>query len=122
MGFEAVFFTGYPLLLIGAALGLHRLGKVDTSPWRSRVLAGHRRQVPGPPPTDEADWPHSEAGRVHTLVALVTALSAVTLVIVGLARNHSPAESVVLGAVALLAVATSAVLARAFTAKYRTRS
>lgn len=123
MGFEAGFFAGYALLLVGVAAGLHRLGKVNTTPWRSRTLGGYRRQhpVPEPPPTGEADWPHSEAGRVYTLVALVTTLAAVTLLIVGLARNHRPVEIAVLGAAALTATATSTALARAFMGKNRAR-
>lgn len=122
MRFEAVFLACYALVLVGAAGGLHRLGKMNTSPWRSRVLAGHRRQVPGPPPTDGTDWPHSEAGRLNTLVALVTALSAVTLAIVGLARNHRPIEIAVLGVVAFAAAAATLGLARAFTGGSRARS
>ncbi|WP_396446531.1 hypothetical protein [Actinomadura sp.] len=112
---EAVFIACYALLLVGVAGGLHRLGKVDTSPWRSRALAAHRRQAPGPPPTGRADWPHSEAGRLNTLIALITALSAVTLVIVELARNHRPAEIPLLGTAGLAAATTTALLLRAFT-------
>ncbi|MFG2250139.1 hypothetical protein [Spirillospora sp. NPDC048823] len=111
---EAVFIACYALLLVGVAGGIHRLGKIDTSPWRSRALAAHRRQVPEPPPTDQDDWPHSEAGRLNTLIALITALSAITLVIVELARHHRPAEIAMLGAVGLTAATTTAVLAHAF--------
>ncbi|MEU5994910.1 hypothetical protein ABZ806_38540 [Spirillospora sp. NPDC047418] len=112
---EAVFVACYALVLVGVAGGLHRLGKIDTSPWRSRALAAHRRQAPEPPPTDRADWPHSEAGRLNTLIALITALSAVTLVIVELARHHRPAEIALLSTAGLVAATTITLLLRAFT-------
>jgi hypothetical protein len=61
-------------------------------------------------------WPHSEAGRFHRVIALMlVALAALVLVVV-LARNHSPAEVGVLGA--LLVV--SAVEARFLLADMRT--
>ncbi|TMR90091.1 hypothetical protein [Nonomuraea basaltis] len=69
---ETVFVACYALVLLGVAAGLHRLGRANTSPWASRVLSGYRRQVPDPPdPAAPTDWPHSENGRLHTLVALV---------------------------------------------------
>ncbi|GAA1827436.1 hypothetical protein [Actinomadura chokoriensis] len=117
---EAVFITCYALLLVGVAGGLHRLGKIDTSPWRSRALAAHRRQAPEPPPTGRADWPHSEAGRLNTLIGLITALSAVTLVIAELARHHRPAEIALLSTAGLAAATTTTLLLRAFTHKPHT--
>lgn len=131
MRFEAAFIACYATVLLGVAAGLHRLGKIDTSPWRSRVLAGHRRQVPGSPPgtaagdagpagDDEgaggagdvvsaagagepAGWPHSEAGRLHTLIGSVALAAALTLTVVGLVRHHRPVEALVLGATAVAA-------------------
>ncbi|MFC4054893.1 hypothetical protein ACFOY4_34835 [Actinomadura syzygii] len=108
MRFEAVFVAGYALLLVGVAAGLHRLGGQDTSPWRSRMLAGHRRRTADPPPdTGSADWPHSEAGRLHTGIALVTAVAAATLSAAEMVRHHRPVEIAVLGAIALTAIAAT---------------
>ncbi|WP_030177221.1 hypothetical protein [Spirillospora albida] len=105
MRFEPGFIACYTLVLIGGAAGLHRLGKVDTSPWRSRALAGYRRAVPDPPDPGPPAWPHTESGRLHTLMALVVAVAAVTLPLAELLRYHRPVEVAVLGTVALAAAA-----------------
>lgn len=105
MRFEVGFVACYALVLLGAAAGLHRLGKRNTSPWTSRALAGHRRQAPEPlPVTDPADWPHSDARRLHTLIALVIVTAVLTLAITEVVRHHRGAEVLVLCGVALLAV------------------
>lgn len=108
MRFEAGFVACYALVMLLGAVGLHRLGRKDSSAWTSRALAGHRRQAPGPPPeTNPADWPHSEAGRLHTLVALVIAAASLTLTLVELFRHHNAIE---LPALALTALAAAAAL------------
>jgi hypothetical protein len=40
--FETVFFLLYANGLLLLSLGLHRIGRIDPSPWAGRVLAGHR--------------------------------------------------------------------------------
>jgi hypothetical protein len=47
-------------------------------------------------------WPHSEAGRFHRGISLMLVVLGLFVLVVGLARNHDPAEAALL--VALLAV------------------
>ena len=47
-------------------------------------------------------WPHSEAGRFHRGLSLVLVVLALLVALVGVARNHAPADA---GALALAAVA-----------------
>ncbi|NKZ05685.1 hypothetical protein [Actinomadura latina] len=115
MSFEAVFVACYALVIVLSALGLHRLGRRDSSAWTSRALAGHRRQAPAPPETTPADWPHSEVGRLHTLVALIMAAASLTLALVELFRHHNAAELAVLGLTAVVAAAALLDLTAKFT-------
>jgi len=43
-------------------------------------------------------WPHSEAGRFHRGVSLMMVVLALFVLLVGLARNHEPAEAALLAA------------------------
>jgi hypothetical protein len=122
VSFEALFLLIYADVMVLAALGLHRLGRVNPSPWRSRVLAGHRRHHPearlapgGTTPLSRRrgaagrpdTWPHVEQPRLHTGIALVAATAGLALTIAGLCRHHQNLERA-LSAATL--VATCAVL------------
>jgi hypothetical protein len=127
VSFEAVFLLAYANLLLLAALGLHRLGRVNPSPWRSRALAGHRRRHPevasaelpaalgaaanGWPPT----WPHAEQPRLHSGIALVAATAALVLTIAGACRHHQPLELALLTLTGAAACAVLVRLVRALT-------
>lgn len=107
---EVVFVAGYAGVLVAAAVGLRRLGRVNSSPWSSRLFAAYRRQVPDAPlPEVAVDWPHTEARRLYSGMAMVAALAAVVLAGVELARHHRPVEAVVL---ALVVVAGLVVVGR----------
>jgi hypothetical protein len=120
---EAVFLLLYANVLVWVALGLHRLGRVSASPWRSRVLAGHRRRHAGaglaaPAPTAARGrvaatrpetWPHDAQPRLHTGIAMVAAAAGLVLTIAGLWRHHQNLERVLLAATA---TAICVVLAR----------
>lgn len=102
MSTEAVFGSGYVLVLLGVVVALEIYGRQPTSAWSSRVFAGYRKAVPdAPQPADQSDWPHSEVGRFHGIIALSIAVIAVVLVAAMLVRNHQPAEIAALVAVAL---------------------
>lgn len=104
MRFETVFIAGYALLLLLAAAGLRRIGRVSTDPWSSRVLAAYRAQAREPlEPATGADWPHSEVPRLHTAIAAVPCAAAALLCLAELVRHHEPAAVVLLGPVAVLA-------------------
>jgi hypothetical protein len=121
VSFEALFLLLYANALLLVALGLHRLGRVNPSPWRSRVLAGYRRHHPEaglaePMPTAARgrvaaarpdSWPHAEQPRLHTGIALVAATAGLVLTIAGLWRHHEGLELALLVATA---TATCAVL------------
>ena len=126
MSFEAGFLVVYANLLLLAALGLHRIGRVNPSPWNSRVLAGHRRRHPEVDVTELAarerggqagqdavgwprTWPHAEQPRLHTGIALVAAMASLVLVIAGLWRHHQELE---LALLATTGAAACAVLGR----------
>ncbi|MGE5763839.1 MAG: hypothetical protein ACM3ZF_08180 [Mycobacterium leprae] len=102
---EVVFVALYALVLLAAAAGIARLGRVNSSPWASRVLVGHRRQLRDPAAAESwsADWPHSEVPRFHAGMALVPIVAAALLSVAELARHHRPAE--VAGLLAVLALA-----------------
>ncbi|MEO6204211.1 MAG: hypothetical protein ABIO67_02340 [Mycobacteriales bacterium] len=100
MSFEAGFVAAYCALLLLGAVGLVRLGRVNTSPWASRALAGHRREQPEPRERKPSTWPHSEMPTLHSTVAAVAAAAATLLATAELARQHQPLEAAVLGAVA----------------------
>jgi hypothetical protein len=102
MSGETAFAAGYVLVLLAVVVALEIYGRQSTSAWASRVFAGYRRAVPdAPEPADPADWPHSEVGRFHGVIAL--SIAAIALVLVGavIVRNHRPLEVAVLVAVAL---------------------
>ncbi|MFJ8578350.1 hypothetical protein [Micromonospora sp. NPDC093277] len=102
MSGEAAFAAGYVLVLLGVVVALNSYGRKPTSAWASRVFAGYRRAVPdAPEPADPADWPHSEVGRFHGVIAL--SIAAIALVLVGgvMFRHHRPPEVAILVAVAL---------------------
>lgn len=102
MSAEAAFAAGYVLVLLAVVVALEIWGRQNTSAWASRVFAGYRRAVPdAPQPADPADWPHSEVGRFHAVIALSVAVIAVVLVAAVLIRNHRPVEVAVLVAVAI---------------------
>jgi hypothetical protein len=61
-------------------------------------------------------WPHSEAGRFHRGVSLMLVLLAAFVLMVGLARNHEPAEAAVLAAALVLCAAVGRWLLRDFRA------
>lgn len=97
MTFEAVFLSGYADLLLLAALGLHRLGRINPSPWAGRVLAGHRRRHPeAAVPRDDdprRTWPLREQPRLHTGIALVATTAALVLGMVGLWRYRDATDT-----------------------------
>lgn len=102
MSGEAIFAAGYVVVLLAVAGALEIYGRQSTSAWASRVFAGYRRAVPDAPgPADPADWPHSEVGRFHGVLALSVAVIAVVLVVAELVRHHRPAEVAVLVAVGI---------------------
>ena len=41
-------------------------------------------------------WPHSEAGRFHRVIAVMLVVLGALVAVVGLARNHQPAEAALL--------------------------
>ena len=90
---EAVFLTGYALVLVAVAAGLASLGRRTADPWASRVLAASR-----PPPDEldgEADWPHSEVPAFHLGVSGVVLAAALLMTAVSVARHHRPLELIV---------------------------
>jgi hypothetical protein len=100
---ETVFVAAYALLLCAAAVGLHRLGRVNTDPWASRVLAGYRQQTRHDPrPGAAADWPHADARRLHTGLATVAATAGLLLCAGEAVRHHAPGDLAVLGTAAVL--------------------
>ena len=110
---EAAIVGSYALILLGGSAALHTLGRVSSSAWGSRVLAGYRRQVKdAPAPADRADWPHSEVPGLYTGVALVAAVAALVLATAELVRHHRPAETGLLAPVVLLAVVVTTWLVR----------
>ncbi len=100
---EAVFLTGYALVLVAVAAGLASLGRRTAYPWSSKVLAASR-----PPHEDvdgEADWPHSEVPAFHLGVSGVVLAAALLLTTVSVVRNHDPIELVVqLAVLAVIAI------------------
>jgi hypothetical protein len=100
------FVAAYTGVLLVAAAGLHRLGRIDTSPWRSRVLAGHRRAIGAVPwrERSSADWPHSEVPRLYTGIGAVAAAAAVVLPAGLLVAHHRLPEVAVLGPATVLAL------------------
>lgn len=106
MSFEAGFVTVYGALLLLGSFGLIRLGRVSTSPWSSRALAGHRRQEPEPNEVSTmTQWPHSEVPKLHSTVAAVASAAAALVATTELIRHHQPVEMALLGTVASLAAA-----------------
>lgn len=100
---DALFVAAYATALLALSASLHRLGRVRTDPWGSRVLAGHRRDTEDGRVGDRAvDWPHSEVPRLHTGMALVAAAAATLLAAAEVLRRHHLAETVVLGSVLIV--------------------
>lgn len=98
-----LFVAAYTAVMLAVATGLHRLGRVNTSPWRGRVLAGHRRSVGAVPAQHGPDWPHSEVPRLYTGIGTVAAAAATVLPAGVLLAHHRPAEVLLLGLAAGLA-------------------
>ncbi|MET8153251.1 hypothetical protein ACIBSW_40310 [Actinoplanes sp. NPDC049668] len=114
MPFEVIFTAGYSLLLTAGAIGLHRLGHRDPSPWTSRMLAGYRAQHPGPvPDSPPGAFPHHDSGRLHSAVGAVACLAALMVAAAQLVRHHRPGEAILLGACAAVAAAALPPLLRA---------
>ena len=91
---EAIFLSGYALVLVAVAAGLASLGRRPADPWSSRALAASR------PPREDLDggaddWPHSEVPVFHLGVSGVVLAAALLLIIVSIARHHRPLELVV---------------------------
>lgn len=102
MSGEAAFVAGYVVALLVVVGVLDIYARQPTSAWASRVFAGYRRAVPdAPQPADPTDWPHSEVGRFHGVLALAVAAIALVLVVGELVRHHRPVEVAVLVAVGL---------------------
>lgn len=102
MSAVVVIVACYGVVLVGIAAGLHRLGRISTSPWASRVTLGHRRAVgeEAVPEDPRSDWPHSDAPVVYTAMGLVAAVAAVVLCLGVLLVHHKPFDIVVLVAIA----------------------
>lgn len=99
---EAAFAAGYVVVLLAVVGTLELYVRQPTSAWASRVFAGYRRAVPDAPrPADPTDWPHSEVGRFHGVLALSVAAIALVLVAGELVRHHRPVEIAVLVAVGI---------------------
>jgi hypothetical protein len=112
---DVVLLCLYPVVLLGAAHALHALGRLNTSPWASRPLAGHRKATGHEPdPPGNEDWPHSEVPRLYTVFGLVAAGAATALSSAGLVLHHhgaqmiTPAVVLALSVVTLLRMAASA--------------
>lgn len=115
---EYGFLLGYAGLLLLAAMGLDRLGRIDPSPWRGRVLAAHRRRHPesvAAPATESGDavqWPQREQRRLHTGIAAVAATAAAAILVIVLARHHRGWEIVAPLAMLAASLAELALLGR----------
>ena len=113
MSFEGGFVAVYAVGLLLFSCGLFRLGRVSTSPWRSRVLAAYRDQAPEPlDAVTGADWPHSEVARLYTVAACVASTAATLLSAAELARRHHSFEVLALGTPALAGFIVTAGLVR----------
>jgi hypothetical protein len=110
VSFEGGFVAVYAVGLLLLSCGLFRLGRVSTSPWRSRVLAAYRDQaldvVTG------TDWPHSEVVRLYTAAACVASTAATLLSAAELVRHHHAFEVLALGTPALAGFIVTAGLVR----------
>jgi hypothetical protein len=112
MTFETAFIAGYAVVLLLAALGLRRLGRVTTDPWSSRALAAYRASATNPvEPATHEDWPHSEVPRLHSGLGAVACLAASLLCLAELVRSHDAVALAVLMPLALLAAAAAVRLA-----------
>jgi hypothetical protein len=110
---EVLFVAGYAAVLLAVAAALHRLGRFNTDPWRSRALAAYRSEVPElPPRAAPSDWPHREVGRLHTAIGAVAAAAALLLCVGEVPRHHAVAEVLVLLAVAVPSALVGAALLR----------
>ncbi len=110
MSGEVLFVCGYALALAAGAVGLHRLGRVSTDAWSSRLFAAYRAQVPDTPtPASPTDWPHAEAGRLHTAIGAVAAAAGALLCAGEAVRHHRAGE---LAALVVTAAVTVTVLGR----------
>ena len=56
-------------------------------------------------------WPHSEAGRFHRVISLMLVALAAVVGVVGLVRNHEPADALALGVLLLLCAIAGRLLA-----------
>ncbi|MEA2826086.1 MAG: hypothetical protein QOG43_525 [Actinomycetota bacterium] len=112
---EAVFLAGYALLLTALAAGLGWVGRRNTEPWSSRMLAaGRRLGEAGPDAEHEPGWPHNEVPAFHVVVGIVALAAALLLDLVSLVRHHRPVEFVVQAAVLVLVASRLAHLARRY--------
>ncbi|HET7739176.1 MAG TPA: hypothetical protein VFL67_00835, partial [Mycobacterium sp.] len=114
MSADVVFVACYALVLVACAAGLHRVGRLNTSPWASRVTAGHRRAVGDHAPSSDqrGEWPHSDAPAVYTVMGLVATAAAIVLVTAELVIHHRLLETLLLVGVGALAVWTGWQLGR----------
>ncbi len=117
---EAIFLSGYALVLVAVAAGLESLGRRSADPWSSRVLAASRPPDTPRRPDVQADWPHSEVPAFHLGVSAVILAAALLLTIVSVARHHRPFELVVQLAVLVLISARIGRAAGLHRARHRT--
>lgn len=105
MSTDVVVLAAYSLVLSCAAHGLRALGRRSSSPYASRVLAGHLRATGEQPEPLGDDWPHSEVPRLYVGMALVAALAATALSVASLALQDGtglPLLALVVAALTLL--------------------
>lgn len=109
MSIEVALLSTYSLGLLGIGQALRALGRRSTSPWASRILAGHLRATgQKPEPLADDDWPHSEVPRLYAGMGLVAALAASALSLGSLALH--PSGAAVALPLAVLALAVLSVL------------
>ena len=114
MSHEAMFVAAYALVLLGVAGGLRLLGKVNSSAWASRALAGYRAQTGDHAHDKErAAWPHSEVPRLFAGLAAVASTAAVVLCVVEIVRDQNNLDVLVLGIAAAVSGIVTMRLVRA---------
>ena len=109
---EVLFVAGYALTLVALSAGLHRLGSLGSSPWRSPVLAGHRRAASEPPPPEDPGWTHAESSRLYDVIAAVAGVAAATITSGEAVRHHAWPELLLLVVVAGVGLGSSRRLLR----------
>ena len=115
---EAAFLAGYALALTALAAGLGWVGRRNTDPWSSRMLAAGRQPgEAGPDVEHERGWPHTEVPAFHVVVGIVAMVAALVLTLVSIVRNHDPVECVVQAGVLVLVASRLAHLASRYRAE-----